>query len=122
MPADAAPSAAVAPNAERALGYLREMSPDLRGAAILSAEGAVLAASGDPEEWREAAAEFIKVADAAGDEPIEQAHVATEEGEVFAVRSGGLVAIAVTERFTLASLMLFDMRTVLRDLANGGAS
>ena len=122
MPADAVPSTAVAPNAERALGYLREMSPDLRGAAILSVQGDVLAASGDPEEWREAAAEFIKVADAAGDEPIEQAHVATEDGEVFAVRSGGLVAVAVTERFTLASLMLFDMRTVLRDLANGGAS
>jgi hypothetical protein len=27
--------------------------------------------------------------------------------------------VAVTERFTLASLMLFDMRTVLRDLASG---
>jgi predicted regulator of Ras-like GTPase activity (Roadblock/LC7/MglB family) len=121
MPADAASSATV-PEAERALGYLREMSPDLRGAAILSSEGELLAASGDPARWRDAAADFIRAADGAGDEPVEQAHVATEEGEVFAVRNGGLVAVAVTERFTLASLMLFDMRTVLRDLASGGAS
>jgi hypothetical protein len=27
--------------------------------------------------------------------------------------------VAVTERFALASLVLFDMRTVLRDLASG---
>ena len=120
MAADTAASPSVAADAERALGYLREMSPDLRGAAILSAEGELLAASGDPEAWRDAADEFLKAADGATDEPIEQAHVATEEGEVFAVRSGGLVAVTVTERFTLASLMLFDMRTVLRDLAAGG--
>jgi hypothetical protein len=122
MPAEAVPSPTVAQEAERALGYLREMSPDLRGGAVLSAQGELLAASGDPDEWRDAAAEFVKVADHAGDEPVEQAHVATEEGEVFAVRSGGLVAVAVTERFTLASLMLFDMRTVLRDLAGAEAS
>jgi len=34
---------------------------------------------------------------------------------------GGLVAVAVTERFTLASLMLFDMRIALRELAAAGA-
>jgi hypothetical protein len=28
--------------------------------------------------------------------------------------------VAVAERFTLASLMIFDMRAVLRDLAKGG--
>ena len=45
--------------------------------------------------------------------------MATEDGEAFAVRDGDLAMVAVTERFTLASLMLFDMRTVLRDLVSG---
>ena len=56
------------------------------------------------------------VADRAGDEPVEQVHIATEQGEVFAIRHAGLAAVAVTERFALASLLFFDMRSILRDL------
>jgi predicted regulator of Ras-like GTPase activity (Roadblock/LC7/MglB family) len=103
--------------AEAALAFLTEMSPDLRGAAILDSAGAVLAAAGEPERWREDAAALFAVADGAGSEPVEQVHVATEQGEVFALRHAGLAAVAVTERFALASLMLFDMRATLRDLA-----
>ena len=44
----------------------------------------------------------------------------TEQGEVFALRHAGLTAIAVTERFALSSLMFFDMRSTLRDLAKAG--
>ena len=90
---------------------LTEMSPDLRGGAILDADGAVLAASGRPERWREDAATLLEVADGAGGEPVEQAHIATEQGEVFAVRHAGLAAVAVTDRFALASLLFFDMRS-----------
>ena len=53
-------------------------------------------------------------------EPAEQIHIGTEQGEVFALRHAGLAAVAVTERFALASLLLFDMRALLRDLAAGG--
>jgi len=106
--------------AEAALAYLTEMSPDLRGAAILAGDGSVLAAAGHPDRWREDAAELLAVADRAGDEPVERLHIATEQGEVFAVRHAGLAAVAVTERFALASLLHFDMRSVLRDLAGGG--
>jgi predicted regulator of Ras-like GTPase activity (Roadblock/LC7/MglB family) len=121
MASDASAAPTQAPEAERALAYLQEMSPDLRGAAILGGEGKVLACSGDAAAWGEAASELLRVADAAGGEPVEQVHVGAEEGEVFAVRNGGLAAVAVTERFTLASLMLFDMRTVLRDLGKEAA-
>jgi predicted regulator of Ras-like GTPase activity (Roadblock/LC7/MglB family) len=101
-----------------ALAFLTEMSPDLRGAAILDAAGAVLAASvGEEERWAEDAAALLRVADGAGSEPVEQIHIATEQGEVFALRHDGLTALAVTERFALASLTFFDMRSVLRDLA-----
>jgi predicted regulator of Ras-like GTPase activity (Roadblock/LC7/MglB family) len=103
--------------AEAALAFLGEMSPDLRGAAILDSAGAVLAAAGDEERWREDAAALFEVADGAGGEPVEQIHVATEQGEIFALRHAGLAAVAATERFALASLMFFDMRSTLRDLA-----
>jgi predicted regulator of Ras-like GTPase activity (Roadblock/LC7/MglB family) len=106
--------------AEGALAYLTEMSPDLRGAAILGSDGLVLAASGEPDHWREGVAALFEVADRATEEPVVQVHLGTEQGEVFALRHAGLAAVAVTERFALASLTFFDMRSLLRDLARGG--
>jgi hypothetical protein len=86
--------------AEAAVARLAEMSPD--------------------DSWARAGAALIAAADEAGDEPASHVHVATEDGEAFAVRHEGLVMVAVAERFTLASLMIFDMRAVLRDLAKDG--
>ena len=106
--------------AEGALAYLTEMSPDLRGGAILGPDGGALAGSGDAERWREDAAALFEVADRAGGEPVEQIHVGTAQGEVFALRHAGLAAVAVTERFALASLTFFDLRSILRDLVRGG--
>ena len=120
MPDGETSEAVLADAAASALAYLTEMSPDLRGGAILESGGAVLAASGRPERWREDVATLLEVADGAGGEPVDQAHIATEQGEVFAVRHAGLIAIAVTDRFALASLLFFDMRAVLRDLSQGG--
>jgi predicted regulator of Ras-like GTPase activity (Roadblock/LC7/MglB family) len=105
--------------AERALEFLEEMSPDLRGAAILTADGTALAASADAERWSEDVAGLLSIADRAGDEQVEQVHIATEQGEVFALRHAGLAAVAVTDRFALASVLFFDMRSILRDLARG---
>jgi hypothetical protein len=109
------------PDAAHAVEYLEEVSRELRGCAILSEDGEVLAASGeDDEAWGEAGRELIAAADAAGEEPVAHAHVATGDGEAFCVREGGYVAVAVTERFTLASLMIFDLRNALRRLATDG--
>ena len=119
MPDGAAAEVVSGDAAAQALAFLTEMSPDLRGGAILDSGGAVLAASGDSERWREDAAALLGVADRAGSEPVEQVHIATEQGEVFALRHAGLAAVAVTERFALASLLFFDMRAALRDLATG---
>jgi predicted regulator of Ras-like GTPase activity (Roadblock/LC7/MglB family) len=105
--------------AERALAFLEEMSPDLRGAAILATDGTALAASENSERWSEDVASLLSIADAAGGEPVEQVHIATEQGEVFAQRHAGFAAVAVTDRFALASVLLFDMRSILRDLAGG---
>lgn len=117
MPDAAAATAPSGESAEAALAFLTEMSPDLRGAAVLGPAGEVLAATGEePERWGEDAAALLTAADAAEGAPVEQVHIATEQGEVFAIRHQGLAAVAVTERFALASLMLFDMRSMLRQL------
>lgn len=108
---------AAAAGAAAALALLTEMSPDLRGGAILAGDGSVLAASGDPARWSEDVGALLDVADGADEGPVEQVHIATEQGEVFALRHAGLVAVAVTDRFALASLLFFDMRSVLRELA-----
>ena len=82
----------------------------------------MLAAGDQPERWGEDAAALLAVADRAGGEPVEQVHIGTEQGEVFALRHAGLAAVAVTERFALASLIFFDMRAVLRDLGRPAAT
>ena len=116
---DAAATAPAPADAEATLSFLTEMSPDLRGGAILTGDGTVLAASGEAARWAEDAVDLLRVADAAGDEPVEQVHVATQAGEVFALRAHGFAAVVVTERFALASLTFFDMRSALRELAKG---
>jgi hypothetical protein len=108
--------------ARRAVSYLEEISPELRGCAILDGDGSLLAASGPAEPWGRAAARLMAAADAAGEEPATHAHVATGDGEAFCVREAGLAAVAVTERFALASLMFFDLRAALRELAGATES
>lgn len=103
---------------------LEEMAADVRGCAVLASGGDVLAASGDGEQqdgWRAGAADLFAAADAARGEPAMHVHVATEDGEVLAIRHGGLAIVAVAERFTLASLLAFDIRAVLRELVAGTA-
>jgi hypothetical protein len=92
-----------------------ELSPEMRGGAMLDS-GKVLAASSEDDGWSQAATDLLAAADEEGKQ-AEQVHVATEAGEVFALREGNLTAVAVTERFVLASLMAFDMRAALRELA-----
>jgi hypothetical protein len=115
--------AATLSDAGRAVAYLEEISPQMRGCAIFSESLDLLAASGksdNEERWLDVGRELIGAADAAGSEPVAQAHVATGDGEAFCVRESGLIAVAVTERFVLASLMMFDMRNALRKLAASG--
>ncbi len=114
------PASAPSPaDGEVAIARLEAISTDLRGCVILGADGSPLAASGDLDAWAGAARELLAAADAAAGEPATHAHVGTEDGEVFAVRHRGLALVAAAERFALASLMVFDIRSVLRELAGG---
>jgi len=106
-------------DAARTCAYLYEISPEMRGCAILTEAGDLLAASAENPGWAVAATGLMAAADAAGGEPASHAHVSTGDGEVFLVRADRMVAVAVAEKLTLASLVLFDLRTALRDLASG---
>lgn len=107
--------------AERAVAKLVEFGADLRGCALVDAGGAVLASS-DQAPWGERTTELWAAADAAreGAAPATQVQVGAEGGEVFATRADGVTAIAVTDRFALASLMFCDLRAALREFAATG--
>ena len=110
----------------KGLPYLLELEPDIRAAALIDGDGTVLectaAATGttiDPDGFGPAAVALITAVDRAGSKPFDSCHIASPEAEVFMVREQDLSLVAVTERFVLASLMAFDMRMALRDLAGG---
>ena len=106
--------------AERAVALMGEISDGLRGCAIVGPGNRPLAASGEASVWAEAAGRLMGAARAAREnEQPASIHVGTEDGEAFAVRSGELTMVAVTDRFTLTSLVISDMRTLLRDVAAG---
>lgn len=102
----------------RGIPYLAELEPELRGAVILGSEGELIetsvpAASG----FAEAASVLVDELVAYRDEPLDSAHIASDEAEVFVVREADLTLVAVAARFVLASLMTYDIRMTLRDLS-----
>ncbi len=102
-----------------ALAFLAELQPDLRAAAIFGWEGELIASSTEAGPWLGPATRLLEAADTGSGGPALEVHVATPTGEVFAVREGAQTAVAVTERYVLASLLIFDMRTVLRQAVGG---
>jgi hypothetical protein len=100
MPADLTP--------ELAVDYLGELSIDLRGVAVLDADGRLLAGATALED---PARELLGAAEAPAVE------VSAPGGRVFAVRDAHHAIVAVARRTALPSLVLFDLRAVLADLA-----
>lgn len=90
------------------LARLSEAAPDLLDAALLAADGEQIAAT-DDADWSAGARRLWAAADAPGRAGT-RVHVGTEEGEVFAVRGLRVSIVATSARFTLASLMLTDLR------------
>lgn len=109
----------------RGLPYLLELEPEIRAAALVDGDGVVLeyadGTDGDRPDFRSAAVELLGVVEGAGGRPFDSCHIASSEAEIFVVREGDLSLVAVTERFVLASLVSFDMRMTLRDLARGAS-
>jgi hypothetical protein len=112
---------------ELALDYLDELSTDIRGAVLLDSDRRVVAGwRGDAERaerMREPLLEFLDRADAAAGDaaPPAQVEVTTQRGAVFCVRDDDWTLAVVAGRFALPSLMFYDLRHVLDDLAAGSA-
>ena len=93
----------------QALEYLRTLSADIEEAAVLAADGSLLAG---PEALAEPARALLAAAPEADD-----LEVSTAEHSVFAARSDTHAVVLVCGRFALPALVRFDLRMVLADLA-----
>jgi hypothetical protein len=92
-----------------ALEYLRTLSADIEEAAVLAADGSLLAG---PDALAEPARALLAAAPEADD-----LEVATAKGSVFAARGDRHAVVLVTGRYALPALVRFDLRMVLADLA-----
>jgi hypothetical protein len=111
---------------ERAAERLRGLSADVRAAVLLDAAGSLAGASDDdnsaPALGELARRLFEEVDRATRDwdaEPAEQVEVQVPGGAVFGSRTPRWTLVAVARRGALASLMLYDLRAVLRELEGG---
>jgi hypothetical protein len=95
-----------------ALSYLGELSTDIRAAAVLGADGALLA--GD----RAVAEPAHRMLELSSGAPVE---VITRRGGVFAARDAEHAIAVVVGRFALPALVRYDVRRTLSDLAGGDA-
>src|SRR3712207_5612632 len=112
---------------ELALDYLGELSTDIRAAAVLDSGGAVAAHTGfeegDADQVKALVGDlFDHAAEARAGGRADQIEVSLPEGVVFAVRESGWTLAVVTGRFALSSLMFYDLRMVIGDLAGHGVT
>ena len=110
-------------DAAAALADLTEISSQVEAAAVLDADGALLASThGDePRAARlaETARELLAAAaeaPAATGRELTQLEVALRGGSVFVVRHGGRVVVATTAPDPPSGLVLYDLRACLRAL------
>ncbi len=110
---------------ERALDYLHELGTDIRAAVMLDSGGALAAHSrghrSRAEPLRQLVMELFQDADAAADGGAEGVEVTTPRGSVFAVRSSSWMLAVVTGHAVLSSLVLYDLRQVLVELARSSS-
>jgi predicted regulator of Ras-like GTPase activity (Roadblock/LC7/MglB family) len=105
-----------------ALAELTELSSQVADAAILGESGFVLVSTGTPERGEELARVAAELLAAAAEvrpdgPPVTRLEVSLEAGSVFVVREGGRTAVATTVPEPTAGLVVYDLRTALRRLA-----
>ena len=94
---------------ELAVRYLRELSADIRDAAILTPDGEPVAG---PPELSEAAKRLLAAAPEAA-----EIEVVVGGGAIHAARSEHHAVIAVCGRYALPALIRYDLKVVLGELA-----
>ncbi|MCB0875059.1 MAG: hypothetical protein KDB46_02590 [Solirubrobacterales bacterium] len=103
------------PRAEAIAAELIEESAGLRSCALIGPGGEVLAATA-ANDWAEQSSRIWEAASDPDRPPPVHVHVGIDGGEVFAVRGEHASAIGIADRFSLASLVLCDLRDALRRL------
>ena len=106
---------AAADRAADVVAELIEESAGLRSCAVIDGRGEVLAAS-DPRDWAVQAERLWAAAADPGHADPAYVHVAIDTGELFAMRDERFTVIGIADRFSLASLILCDLRAAIRRL------
>jgi hypothetical protein len=112
---------------ELALVYLGELSTDIRAAAVFHDGDSVAAQTGFDDDGGDTVKDLVgelfgHAATAAGNGSApDQVEVSLPDGGVYAVRDRGWTLAVVAGRFALSSLMFYDLRMVIRDLAGDAA-
>jgi predicted regulator of Ras-like GTPase activity (Roadblock/LC7/MglB family) len=110
-------------DAANALADLTEISSQVEAAVVLGADGTVTASTLDDEARAEAIARVASELLAAGEglssggRTLVQLEVALREGSVFVVRDHGGCIAATTTPGPTSGLVVYDLRTCLRALA-----
>lgn len=111
-------------DAASALADLTEISSQVEAAVVVGSDGSVLgstfadAATG--ERLARAGLELLAAGDAStatGTRTLTQLEVGLRAGSVFAVRDGERTIVATTSATPTSGLVLYDLRTCLRSLA-----
>lgn len=96
---------------ELAVGYLRELSADIREAVVLTPDGEPLAG---PLALADAAARLLAAAPDAA-----EIEVSVAGGAIHAARGERHSVVAVCGRYALPALIRYDLKVVLGELADG---
>jgi predicted regulator of Ras-like GTPase activity (Roadblock/LC7/MglB family) len=108
-------------DAAETLAQLSALSSEIERAAIVDAEGVVLAAiaAADGEKLARAAAELFDAAPPSAAAGVAYVEIDLPLGSVFAVRELGQVAVATTGPEPAAALVLHDLRALLQRTVAG---
>ena len=108
-------------DAAETLAQLSALSSEIERAAIVDAEGVVLAATAaaDGEKLARAVAELFDAAPPSAAAGVAYVEIDLAIGSVFAVRDRGQVAVATTGPEPAAALVLHDLRALLQRIVAG---
>ena len=108
-------------DAAQALGELMELSSQITAAAVLGADGAVLASSDDSAPLAAATLELVAAAaDLGGDSrDVTRVEVELDAGAIFVVREGDHTVAATTGADPTSGLVVYDLRTCAQAITSG---
>ena len=107
------PDATLTP--DRAADFVEGLSTDIRACVLLDAEGKPVSVDAGHESDAESLAELAgELLSRAGTPQLE---VSTGAGIVYVLRQGDWTLAVVAGRFALSSLVFFDMRRTLEEIA-----